>query len=125
MQRSGTSRPGQRIMSPWLMARTSSFSLTRNWKMKMTTMTCPEEDDDESTEEDPTVGCFLRVWSSDKDDDGDDGGDSDDGATGDDGSTNDDGAGDDGSGSDSGDDDEDVSAVPPFKGHRYSGTYWW
>jgi hypothetical protein len=84
-----------------------------------------EEDDDESTEEDPTTGSFLRTRSSDKDDDEDDGGDSDDGADDDDGSTSGDGAGDDGSDDGSGDDDGDVGTVPPIKGHRFSGTYWW
>jgi hypothetical protein len=84
-----------------------------------------EEDDDESTEEDSTTGSFLRTRSSDKDDGEDDGGDSDDGADDDDGSTSDDGAGDDGSDGGSGDDDGDVGAVPPIKGRRFSGTYWW
>jgi hypothetical protein len=84
-----------------------------------------EEDDDESTEEDPTTGSFLCVRSSDEDDDRDDGGESDDGADGDDGSTGDDSAGDDGSNGGSGDDDGDVSAFPPIKRHRFSGTYWW
>jgi hypothetical protein len=84
-----------------------------------------EEDDDESTEEDPTTGSFLRARSSDEDDNGDDGGDSDDGADGDDGSTSDDVAEDDGSGSGSGDDDGDISAVPPIKHRRFSGTYCW
>jgi hypothetical protein len=51
-----------------------------------------EEEDDESTEEDSMAGSFLRARSSDKDDDGDDGGDSDDGADSDDGSSGDDGA---------------------------------
>jgi hypothetical protein len=83
------------------------------------------EDDDESTEEDPMTGSFLRARSSDEDDDRDNGGDSDDGADGDDGSTSDDGAGDDVSNGGSGDDDGDVSAVPPIEHHRFSGTYWW
>jgi hypothetical protein len=39
------------------------------------------------TEEDPTVGSFLRARLSDEDDDGDDGGDSDDGAHSDDDSS--------------------------------------
>jgi hypothetical protein len=84
-----------------------------------------EEEYDESTEENPTTGSFLRTRSSDEDDDGDDGGDSDDGADSDDGSTSDDGAEDDGSDSGSGDDDGDVSVVPPIKRRRFSGTYWW
>jgi hypothetical protein len=84
-----------------------------------------EDDDDESTEEDPTAGSFLRAKSFDEDDDGDDGGDSDDGADGDDGSTSDDGAGDDGSDDGSGDDVGDISAVPPIKRRRFSGSYWW
>jgi hypothetical protein len=84
-----------------------------------------EEDDDESTKEDPMVGSFLHARSSDEDNDGDDGGDSDDGADGDDGSTNDDGAGDDGSDGGSGDDDGVVSMVPPIKCRRFLGTYWW
>jgi hypothetical protein len=88
-----------------------------------------EEDEDKSTEEDPMVGSFLHARSSDKDDDGDDGGDSDDGdsdngADGDDGSTSDDGARDDvSSGSDG--DDGDVGTVPPIKHRIFSGTYWW
>jgi hypothetical protein len=81
-----------------------------------------EEDDNESTEEDPTTGSFLQARSSDKDNDGDDGGDSDDGTDGDDGSTSDDGARDDVS---DGNDDGDVGTVPPIKCHRFSGTYWW
>jgi hypothetical protein len=84
-----------------------------------------EDNDDESTKEDPTAGCFLRARSSDKDDDGDDGEDSDDGADGDDGSTSDDGAGEDGSDGGSSDDDGDVSAVPPIKRRRFSCTYCW
>jgi hypothetical protein len=52
-----------------------------------------EGDNDESIEEDPMAGSFLRFRSSDEDDDRDDGGDSDDGANSDDGSTSDDGAG--------------------------------
>jgi hypothetical protein len=80
-----------------------------------------EGDDDELTEEDPTAGTFLCARSSDEDDDRDNRGDSDDGADGDDGSTSDYGARDDGSV----DDDGDVSAVPPIKHHRFSGTYWW
>jgi hypothetical protein len=84
-----------------------------------------EEEYDESTEENPTAGSFLCTWSSDEDDDGDDGGDSDDGADSDDGSTSDDGAEDDGSDSGSGDDDGDVGVVPPIKRRRFSGTYWW
>jgi hypothetical protein len=82
-----------------------------------------EEDDDELIKEDPMARSFLRVRSSDEDDDRDDGGDSDDGGDGDDGSTSDDGAGDDGS--DDGSDDDDVGAVPPIKHRRFSGTYWW
>jgi hypothetical protein len=84
-----------------------------------------EEEYDESTEENPMAGSFLRTRSSDEDDDGDDGGDSDDGADSDDGSTSDDGAEDDGSDSGSGDDDGDVGVVPPIKRRRFSGTYWW
>jgi hypothetical protein len=82
-----------------------------------------EEDDDESTEEDPTAGSFLRARSSDEDDDGDDGGDLDNGVDGDDGSTSDDSARDDGSDGGSSDDDGDVSAVPPIKHRKFSGTY--
>jgi hypothetical protein len=78
-----------------------------------------EEEDDESTKEDPTAGSFLRTRSSDKED----GGDSDDGADSDDGSSNDDGARDDGS--DGGSSDDDVSASPPIKHHRFLDTYWW
>jgi hypothetical protein len=91
-----------------------------------------EEDGDESIEEDPTAGSFLRNGSSDEDDggdpndgiDGDDGFTSDDGA-GDDGFTSDDGAGDDSSDGGSGDDDGDVDTVPLIKHHKFSGTYWW
>jgi hypothetical protein len=83
------------------------------------------EYDDESTEDDPTVGSFLRARSSDEDNDGDDAGDSNDGADGDDGSASDDGAGDDGSDGGSGDDDGNVGAVPPIKHRRFLGTYWW
>jgi hypothetical protein len=68
-----------------------------------------EEDGDESTEENPTTGSFLRAGSSDEDNDEDDGVD------GDDGFTSDDGARDDSSIGGSGDDDGDVSAVPPIK----------
>jgi hypothetical protein len=82
-----------------------------------------EEEDDESTEESPTARSFLRVRSSDEDDDGDDGGDFDDGADCDDGSSSDDGAGDDGS--DGGCGDGDVGASPPIKHRRFLGTYWW
>jgi hypothetical protein len=80
-----------------------------------------EEDGDESTEEDPTIGNFLRAGSFDEDNDEDDGGDPDDGVDGDDGFTSDDGARDDGSGGDDGD----VSAVPLIKRRRFSDTYWW
>jgi hypothetical protein len=80
-----------------------------------------EEDGDESTEEDPTAGSFLRTGSSDEDD----GGDPDDGVDDDDGFTSDDGAGDDGSDTGSGDDDGDVSAVPLIKLRKFSSTYWW
>jgi hypothetical protein len=78
-----------------------------------------EEDDDESTEEDPTTGSFLRARSSVEDD----GGDLDNGVDGDDGSTSDDNARDDGSDGGSSDDDGDVSAVPPIKHRKFSGTY--
>jgi hypothetical protein len=71
------------------------------------------------TEEDLTVGSFLRAKSSDEDNDGDDGVD------GDDGSTSYDSAGDDNTDDGSGDDDGDVGAVPPIKRHKFSGTYWW
>jgi hypothetical protein len=84
-----------------------------------------EEDVDESTEEDPTAGSFLRTRSSNEGNDGDDGRDSDDGADGDDGSTSDDSAGDDGNDSGNDDDDGDVGAVPPIKRCRFSGTFWW
>jgi hypothetical protein len=84
-----------------------------------------EVDDDESTEEDPMVGSFLRVRSFDEDDDGDDGGDPNDGVDGDNGSTSDDSAGDDDSDGGSNDDDGDVSVVPPIKRRKFSGTYWW
>jgi hypothetical protein len=84
-----------------------------------------EEYDDQSTEEDPTAGSFLRARLSDEDDDGDDGGDPDDRVDGDDGSTSDDSAGADGSDGGSGDDDGDVCAVPPIKHHKFSDTYWW
>jgi hypothetical protein len=80
-----------------------------------------EEDNDESTEEDPMVGSFLRARSSDEND----GGDPDDGVDGDDGSTSDNSAKDDGSDSGSSDDDGDVGAVPPIKHRKFSGTYWW
>jgi hypothetical protein len=43
MQRSGTSGPDQRTMSPSPMARTSSSSSTGNWNMKMTTTLCPRK----------------------------------------------------------------------------------
>jgi hypothetical protein len=76
-----------------------------------------EEDGDESTEEDPMTGSFLRAGSSDDDD----GGDPDDRVDGDHGFTSDEGAGDDGSG----DDDGDVSSVPLIKRRKFSGTYWW
>jgi hypothetical protein len=66
-----------------------------------------EEDGDQSTEEDPMTGSFLRTGSSDEGD----GGDPDDEVDGDDGFTRDDGAGDNGSDGGSGDDDGDVSAV--------------
>jgi hypothetical protein len=56
-----------------------------------------EEEDDESTEEDPAVGSFLCARSFDEDNDGDDDGDSDDGADSDDGSSGDDGVRDDSS----------------------------
>jgi hypothetical protein len=81
-----------------------------------------EEDDGESTKEDPMAGSFLRTRSSDEDNDG---GDSNDGANGNDGSTSDDGAGDDGNDGGSGDDDGDISKVPPIKRRRFSSTYWW
>jgi hypothetical protein len=84
-----------------------------------------DEDDDESTKEDPMEGRFLHARSFDEDDNGDDGGDCNYGADGDDGSTNDDGAGDDGSNGGSGDDNGNVSAVPPIKCRRFSGSYWW
>jgi hypothetical protein len=80
-----------------------------------------EEDGDESTEEDPTAGSFLRARSSDEDD----GRDLDDRVDDDDGFTSDDGAGDDGSDTGSGDDDGDVGAVPLIKLRKFSGTYWW
>jgi hypothetical protein len=82
-----------------------------------------EDDNDELTEEDLTVGSFLRARSSDEDDNGDHGGDSDDGADSDDGSPSDDGAGDDGS--DGGSDDGDVGASPLIKRRRFLGSYWW
>jgi hypothetical protein len=82
-----------------------------------------EEEDDESTEEDPTAGSFLRAWSSDEDNDGDNGRGFDDGADSDDGSSSDDGAGDDGS--DGGIGDGDVGASPLIKRRRSLGTYWW
>jgi hypothetical protein len=82
-----------------------------------------EDDDDESTEEDPMAGSFLHARSSDKDDDGDDGGDSDDGADSDDGSSSDDGTRDDGS--DGGSNDGDVDACPLIKHRMFLGTYWW
>jgi hypothetical protein len=69
-----------------------------------------EEDGDESTEEDPTAGSFLRAGSSNEDD-------------GDDGFTSDDGVEDDGSDGGSGDDDGDVGS--PIKHRKFSGTYWW
>jgi hypothetical protein len=84
-----------------------------------------EEDGDESTEEDPMAGSFLRVRSFDEDDDEDDGGDPDDEVDSDDGFTSDDGARDDGSDGGSGDEDGDVGAVPPIKRRKFSGTYWW
>jgi hypothetical protein len=84
-----------------------------------------EVDNDELTEEDPTVGSFLLAKSSDEDDDGDDDGDPDDGGDGNDGSTSDDSARDDGSDGGSSDEDGDVGAVPPIKRHKFSGTYWW
>jgi hypothetical protein len=80
-----------------------------------------EEDGNNSTEEDPTVGSFLRAGSSNEDDSGD----LDDGVDGDDGFTSDDGAKDDSSNGGSGDDDGDVDAVPLIKRHKFSGTYWW
>jgi hypothetical protein len=61
----------------------------------------------------------LRAGSSDEDNDEDDGVD------GDDGFTSDDGARDGSSIGGSGDDDGDVSAVPPIKRRKFSGTYWW
>jgi hypothetical protein len=76
-----------------------------------------EEYGDESTEEDPTAGSFLRAGSSDEDN----GGDPDDGVDGDDGFTSDDGARDDGGD----DDDADVGTVPLIKRRKFSGTYWW
>jgi hypothetical protein len=82
-----------------------------------------EEEYDESIEEDPTVGSFLRARSSDEDNDGDDDGDSDNGANSDDGSSSDDGTKDDGS--DGGSSDGDVGSSPPIKRHRFLGTYWW
>jgi hypothetical protein len=81
-----------------------------------------EKEDDESTEEDPTAGSFLRARSSDEENDGDDDGDSDDGADSDDGSSSDDGTGDDGS--DRGSGDGDVGTSPPIKRRRFLDTYW-
>jgi hypothetical protein len=80
-----------------------------------------EEEDNESTKEEPMTGSFLRVRSSNEDDDENDSGDSDDGADSDDDSSNDDSAGDDGSHGGSG--DGDVSAIAPIKGRRFLGTY--
>jgi hypothetical protein len=71
-----------------------------------------EEDGDESTEEDPMIGSFLRVGSSDEDDDEDDGGDPDDGVNGNDGFASDDGTGDNGSVGGRLVDDGDVGVVP-------------
>jgi hypothetical protein len=82
-----------------------------------------EEEHDESIEEDPTAGSFLRARSFNKDDDGDDGGDSNDRADSDDGSSSDDDAGDDGN--DRGSGDGDVGASPLIKRRRFLGTYWW
>jgi hypothetical protein len=82
-----------------------------------------EEEDNESAEEDPMAGSFLRARSPNKDNDGDDSGDSDDGADSDDGSSSDDNARDDGS--DEGSGDGDVGASPPIKRCRFLGTYWW
>jgi hypothetical protein len=86
-----------------------------------------DDDDDVSWEgrDSSSAGSFLHTRSSNEDDDGGDDRDSNDGADGDDGSTSDDGAGDDGSDGGSDDDDGNVSAVPPIKCHRFSGTYWW
>jgi hypothetical protein len=84
-----------------------------------------EDDSDKSTEEDPTAGSFLRVGSSNEDNNEDGDGDPDDGVDGDDGFTSNDGARDDGSDGGSGDDDGDVGAVPLIKHRKFSGTYWW
>jgi hypothetical protein len=82
-----------------------------------------EEEDDEPTEEDPTAGSFLRVRSSNEDDDRDNDGDSDGGANSDDGTSSDNGVGDDSS--DGGSGDGDVGVSPPIKCRRSLGTYWW
>jgi hypothetical protein len=107
------------------MVRISSSFSTGNWKTRtmMTTSLGMGTTPPRKTEEDPVVGSFLRAWSSDEDDDGDNGGDSDDGADSDDGSSSDNGARDDGSDGGSGDGDVDTS--PPIKRRRFLGTYWW
>jgi hypothetical protein len=69
------------------------------------------------------AGSFLRVGSSDEDDDEDDSRDFDDGADSDDSSSSDDSAGDDGS--DRGSGDGDIGTGPPTKRRRILGTYWW